>query len=120
MLGSRDDRRHVRHDASGVVDLRIILTHAPDVRQVRARLRNAGRGGLYVETAEEIPPGVLADLDIRLEGEALANTLGLVRWCKPGDGVGIEFFYATDDEKVALEARIDDWLARRSARGAQS
>ena len=115
-IGQRDDRRHERYEASGEVELRIVYTHTTDVTAVRARLVNAGKGGLFLETEAEIPPGVLADLDVRLEGIELSNTLGLVRWTKPGAGVGVEFFYATDEEKTALEARIAEWLARRSDR----
>ena len=29
---------------------------------------------------------------------------------KPGDGVGIEFFYATDEEREALESYLADWI----------
>jgi hypothetical protein len=115
-IAPRDDRRHERFEAVGQVELRIVYTQAADVRAVKARLHDLGMGGLMAETSEEVPPGVLADLDIRLEGKELQNTLGLVRWSAPGRGVGIEFFYATDEEKAALERYIADWLAARERR----
>lgn len=113
-----DDRRFQRFDVEGEVELRVILTRSPDVMEVKARLKNAGPGGLFVETKEELPKGALADLNLRLEGRPLANTLGLVRWMRPGEGAGIEFFYATDEERDALQAYLQEWLVarRRAAR----
>ncbi len=114
-------RRFERYDVDGEVEVKIIFTKSADVKEVKARLRNAGTGGLYVETQEELPAGALADLNLRLDGRPLANTLGLVRWMRPGEGAGIEFFYATDEERDALDAYLRDWLAaRRAARRADS
>jgi hypothetical protein len=112
----REDRRKVRHEVQGEVQVRVLFTKTANLKEVRARLRNFGTGGIYVETSEEIPPGALADLDLKLEGRPLANTLGLVRWYRPGEGVGIEFLYGTDEERDALEAYLDEWLKTRPAR----
>jgi hypothetical protein len=111
-----DDRRATRFEVDGEVRLKVFFTRTDDVREISARLKNVSPGGIFVETTEEIPPGVLADLDLRLEGAPLANTLGLVRWWKPGEGVGIEFFYATEEERDALDALLADWVRRRRAR----
>lgn len=108
-----DDRREHRYEVEGEVVLKVLFTRSDDVLEVRGRLRNVGSGGLYVETDQEVPPGALADLDLRLEGRPLANTLGLIRWIKPGKGAGVEFFYATEEERVALESYLSDWLKTR-------
>lgn len=113
-FGNRDDRRFERYEVDGEVDLRVLLTRSDDVREVKARLKNAGPGGLFVETKDEVPVGALADLNLRLEGGSLANTLGLIRYVRPGEGCGIEFFYATDEERLALESYLKNW---RKARG---
>ena len=118
---SVNERRFDRWEVDGEVDLRVIFTRSDDVKEVKARLINAGPGGLYVETKDELPAGALADLDIHLEGANLANTMGLIRWRKPGEGAGIEFFYATEEERDALTAYIDGWLSgRRKVRASHS
>ena len=63
----RDDRRHERFEADGEVILRVLLTRCDDVASIRARVRDVGLGGLYVETEADIPPGALADLELRLD-----------------------------------------------------
>jgi hypothetical protein len=111
----RDDRRFERFEVDGEVELKVILTRSTDVMEVKARLKNAGTGGLFVETKDDVPVGALADLNLRLEGGPLANTLGLIRYVKKGEGAGIEFFYATDEERDALERYLDAWGKRRRA-----
>ncbi len=114
MAGYRfDDRANERFEVDGEVTLRVLMTRSDDVKQIRARVRDVGLGGIYVETDADIPPGALADLDLRLDGRPLANTMGLVRWLKPGKGAGIEFFYATDEERDALRAYLEGWLQAR-------
>ncbi|GIW72168.1 MAG: hypothetical protein KatS3mg102_1710 [Planctomycetota bacterium] len=112
----RDDRQEERYEVEGEVTLKVLMTRSEDVRSVRARLKNVGIGGLYVETDAEIPVGTLADLDLRLEGRPLANTLGLVRWLRPGQGLGIEFFYSTEEERDALRAYLEGWVRERGLR----
>jgi hypothetical protein len=109
----RDDRRERRYEVEGEVVLKVLFTRSDDVKEIRAKLVNFGPGGIFVETAEEVPPGALAELDLKLEGQPLANTMGLVRWLKPGRGVGLEFFYSTDEERDALERYLEEWLAAR-------
>ena len=116
----RDDRRFERFEVDGEVELKVIFTRSDDVKEVKARLKNAGTGGLFVETKEEVPIGALADLNLRLEGGPLANTLGLIRYVRKGEGAGIEFFYATDEERDALQGYLDAWGKRRSARKRKS
>lgn len=113
MESSVNERRFERFDVNGEVDLRVLFTRSPDVKEVKAKLVNAGPGGLYVETREELPPGAIADLNIHLDGADLANTMGLVRWLRPGQGAGIEFFYATEEERDALMTYLNGWLSRR-------
>lgn len=112
-INSIDDRRFERYDVDGEVELKVLFTKSHDVKAVKARLKNAGTGGLFVETKEEIPPGALTDLNLRLDGKPLANTLGIVRWYRAGEGAGIEFFYATEEERDALESYLLDWLKGR-------
>ena len=113
MESSVNERRFERYEVDGEVDLRVLFTRSPDVKEVKARLINAGNGGLFVETGEELPAGAIADLNIHLEGAELANTMGLVRWLKPGKGAGIEFFYATEEERDALVEYLTGWLQRK-------
>ncbi len=117
MLPPLDDRRQARFEVEGEVRLKVFFTRTDDVKEISARLRNVSPGGIFVETPEEIPPGLLADLDLRLDGAPLANTLGLVRWWKPGEGVGIEFFYGTEEEKEALDRYLAEWVERRAGGG---
>jgi hypothetical protein len=111
-----DDRTNARYAVDGEVTLKVLMTKSDDVRSIRARVRDVGIGGLYVETDAEIPPGALADLDLRLDGRPLANTLGLVRWLRPGKGAGIEFFYATEEERDALRSYLEGWMRERVAK----
>jgi hypothetical protein len=113
----RDDRRFERYSVDGDVELKVLFTRSNDVKAVKARLKNAGTGGLFVETKEEIPLGALADLNLKLEGGPLANTLGLIRYVRPGEGAGIEFFYATDEERDALETYLVLWGRARAGEG---
>jgi hypothetical protein len=110
-----EDRKYERFDVEGEVDLRVIFTKSADVMEVRARLKNVGTGGLYIETKEALPPGALADLNLKLEGK-VANTLGLIRWLNPGEGAGIEFFYATEEERDALREHLIDWVRTEKKR----
>jgi hypothetical protein len=112
----KDDRRETRYEVEGEVELKVLFMRSEEMKEVRARLRNFGPGGIYAETEEDIPPGALAELNLKLEGRPLANTMGLVRWLRPGKGVGIEFFYSTDEEREALESYLSEWLATRRER----
>ncbi|RME76155.1 MAG: PilZ domain-containing protein [Planctomycetota bacterium] len=114
--GTGDDRQHERYAADGEVVLRVLLTRSDDIASIRARVRDVGLGGIYIETDADIPPGALADLELRLDGRCLANTLGLVRWLQPGKGAGIEFFYTTEQERDALRAYLEGWLEARGIR----
>ena len=60
--------------------------------------------------------GALADLNLQLDGKGLANTLGLIRWLRPGEGAGIEFFYATEEERDALRDYLLDWVKEQKKR----
>lgn len=113
---SVNERRSARYEVDGEVCLRVLFTRSNDIQEVKARVRNVGPGGLFVETTEPIDPGALTDLDLRLTGHPLANTMGIVKWIKPGEGAGIEFFYGTDEEKEALERYLLDWLARKKGK----
>lgn len=106
-----DLRRSERVDVGGDVTLRVYLTRTDDVREVEAKLVNAGVGGLYVRAEDcDLPLGALTDLEIRLDGTLLAATLGLVRWVDPdGHGAGLEFFYSTDEERDALRLYLLEW-----------
>lgn len=109
-----DERGAERFDVEGDVTLKVYMTRADDVREVRATLVNAGVGGLYIHMQDtDLPLGALADLEIRLEGGPLQTTLGLVRWLEPGKGAGIEFFYSTDEERDALDHYLRQWQRAR-------
>jgi hypothetical protein len=115
-----DDRKLERYEVDGEVLLKVIFTKSADMKEVRARLVNAGTSGLYVETKEDLPPNALVDLNLKLDGRPLANTLGLVKWVKPGEGAGIEFFYATEEERDALERYLLEWIKTRSKTNARN
>jgi len=111
-----DGRRSERLVVEGDVTLRVYLTRTDNVREVEAKLVNAGVGGLYVRAEDcDLPLGSLADLEIRLDGALLAASLCLVRWVEPeGRGIGLEFFYSTDEERDALRL----YLLERQQAGA--
>jgi hypothetical protein len=115
-VNPKDDRRETRYEVEGEVELKLLQMRSDEIKAVKARLRNFGPGGIYVETEEDVPPGALAELNLCLEGRPLANTMGLVRWLQPGKGLGIEFFYSTAEERDALEAYLADWLKTRRER----
>jgi len=115
-----DDRNTNRFEVRGDVTLKVLMTKTEDIQEVQARLINAGPGGLYIETADTLPEGALATLDIRLEGGSLANTLGLIKWVTPGKGGGIEFFYSTEEERDALLASLESWKERHTPKSAST
>lgn len=122
-----DQRASARYRLGGDVRLRLYPMRAEgDVCEVEAELLDAGRGGLRARAAgPELPLGALADLEIGDASEPEASTLSLVRWTEPGGMVGLEFFYATEEDRVALEhylrSRCEQAAgppqARRSASG---
>jgi uncharacterized protein (TIGR02266 family) len=58
---------------------------------------NLSRGGMFIETDDEVPAGVLLALDLHVPGAGLLQLVGLVAWRRGTDspdgpaGVGIEF-----------------------------
>ncbi|MCX5744054.1 MAG: TIGR02266 family protein [Proteobacteria bacterium] len=58
---------------------------------------NLSRGGLFLETDEDVPTGSVIDLDLRVPGSEMLNLSGVVTWRRPSDspdgppGLGIEF-----------------------------
>ena len=111
-----DDRHEPRREADGEVRLRFLFTKNEDVEELRGELKDVSPGGLCVDPEGPVEVGALAELDLRLTGEPLKHTLGLVRWVDPDRGVGIEFFYGTDEEKRALEEYLSRWLEARDVR----
>ena len=113
---TKADQRHAeRIDVDGDIRLRVYLTRRDDVQEVRAHLVNVSAGGLCIDrTDADLPLGALADLELWLEGAPLANTLALIRWIKPGRAAGLEFFYATDEERTAFLYYLELWRRKRS------
>lgn len=70
---------------------------------------NLSRGGLFLETDEDLPTGSHVDLDFRVPGAELLGISGMVTWRRPPDspegpaGLGIEF----QDVAPTLGAAID-------------
>ncbi len=58
---------------------------------------NLSRGGLFLETEEDVPTGSTIELDLRVPGTELLGLAGVVAWRRPPDspegpaGLGIEF-----------------------------
>ncbi|RME03306.1 MAG: hypothetical protein D6805_06995 [Planctomycetota bacterium] len=98
---SEKQRESQRYDFDGEVRVKILFTPSDNLKEVEARIGNVSSGGLFIRTDEEFEEGALADLDFKLPDKLPANTLGLIKWVKPG-GIGIEFFYATEEEKNAI------------------
>ena len=109
-----DDRQAMRLDADGEVRLRQIFTRGAAPKEVRGLIRNVSATGLCITPESPVEVGTLADLELQLDGQPLAHTLGLIRWADPATGVGIEFFYGTEEERDALQHYILAWAARQS------
>jgi uncharacterized protein (TIGR02266 family) len=70
---------------------------------------NLSRGGLFLETEEDLPTGSVIELDFRVPGTDTIGLNGIVTWRRPPDspegppGLGIEF----QDVSPSLGAAID-------------
>ncbi len=70
---------------------------------------NLSRGGLFLETQEELPTGSVVELELRVPGSEPLGVHGMVTWRRPPDspegpaGLGIEF----QDVAPQLGAAID-------------
>lgn len=119
ILPPLDDRRGDRYGVKGDVVLKILYTSRgeQELKKIRAKVKDAGVGGLCVEPEKEVDldEGVLADLDFRLEGAPARNSLGLIRWAKREKGIGIEFFYGSAEERDALRSYIEAWVKKHGA-----
>lgn len=116
MKKEQEARRSRRFEVEGDVHVKVLFTKSNDLKSVKAKLKNAGLGGLFIETKDLFEEGALADLSMELADGSLANTLGLIRWIKPGKGIGIEFFYGSEEERDALERYIAAWAAGEQPR----
>lgn len=99
---SINKREAERFEFEGNVRVKILFTPSEELKEVEAKIGNVSAGGLYIKTDEPLEEGALADLGFKLPDNLPANTLGLVKWSRPGKGVGIEFFYATEEEKKSI------------------
>lgn len=97
-----DKRESQRYEFQGDVKIKILFTPSESLKEVEGKIVNVSAGGLFIKTNEEFEEGALADLGFKLPDNLPANTLGLIKWTKPKEGIGIEFFYATEEEKQAI------------------
>lgn len=104
----QEQRDAKRIEIEGEVELKILFTRSDELKEVRGQLANISDGGVFVETKDPIEEGALADLKFKLEGQGrhASNPLGLVRWVENGKGVGIEFFYGSEQEKEEIKAAL--------------
>ncbi|RME81548.1 MAG: hypothetical protein D6785_08870 [Planctomycetota bacterium] len=97
-----EKRETTRYEFEGEVKIKILFTPSENLKEVEAKIGNVSAGGLFIKTDEPFEEGALADLAFKLPDKLPANTLGLIKWAKPNEGIGIEFFYATEEEKQAI------------------
>ncbi|MBI4575444.1 MAG: PilZ domain-containing protein [Planctomycetes bacterium] len=100
-------RENERVEISGEVDIKILFTRSEQLREIKAQMKNISAGGLFAQTGEPVEEGALADLRFSVgEPAAGANPLGLVKWVEEGKGLGIEFFYGSEEEKEEIKSAL--------------
>ncbi len=104
---SSNRRENQRIEFQGNIKLRVLFTKSNQLKEIDANIVNVSEGGVYIETPEDLEEGALADLKFKLATSLRKNPLGLVKWVKPGKGVGIEFFYSSQEEKEEIKRELD-------------
>ena len=104
----QEQRDAKRIEIEGEVELKILFTRSDELKEVHGQLSNISDGGVYIQTKDPIEEGALADLKFKIDGPGRKtnNPLGLVRWVENGKGVGIEFFYGSEQEKEEIKAAL--------------
>ena len=113
MEGQRHERRqYFRGKArpGRVLPVRFRTTLHPD--WISAETRNIGVGGAYIAVPATLEVGTTLTVELTLTTTEQTFTLpAIVRWAKPGDGMGIQFVGV--DVDILLE--LNDYFASLTA-----
>ena len=103
-----------RYEVEGECDVKILYTGTDSkntrVRILKAQIKNASVGGLYLEMKEPLREGDLTDCKFHVGPAENSSSLGLVKWNNVGKGMGIEFFHGSEEEKDRLERNVRGML----------
>lgn len=103
----QEKRISPRYEIGGECDVKVLYTREDPrsraTHTLKAQIKNASVGGLCIKTQEPFREGDLADCDFRLKGDKKGSSLGLVKWCSPDKGVGIEFFHGSEEQRDNLQ-----------------
>ncbi|MFO8072127.1 MAG: PilZ domain-containing protein [Polyangia bacterium] len=98
-----DKRKHVRHDC----DFEVEIAVGEDIRPGRAV--NISRGGIFVRTDPVPDFGARVQLRMQLQGVRERSEIPcVVRWRKPGEGIGLQFETLRAIEAWALNKLLRD------------
>ncbi|MCZ6688196.1 MAG: PilZ domain-containing protein [Planctomycetota bacterium] len=103
-----------RYEVEGECDVKILYTGSDpknmQVRILKAQIKNASVGGLYLEMKEPLREGDLTDCKFQVGPVENSSSLGLVKWNDAGKGMGIEFFYGSEEERDRLQRNVRGML----------
>ena len=112
--GMQEKRFCPRYEIEGECDVKILYTGSDpkntQVRILKAQIKNASVGGLYLEMKEPLREGDLTDCKFHVGPVENSSSLGLVKWNDAGKGMGIEFFYGSEEERDRLQRNVRGML----------
>jgi type IV pilus assembly protein PilZ len=84
----RELRRHPRAPFDGSVE----FVSSGSSERVRGRCKDVSVGGMYVQTEQALPFGTELVVHVNLPGEKAPFAIpAVVRWTRPGQGMGLQF-----------------------------
>jgi len=111
-MGEEDLRKYLRIARELVVSVRERHVSREEERQVEARTRNLGEGGVFIEMADPPPKGTIVEIEFAPPGGGEpVRTLGIVRWNTggpPAPGMGVRFAPFDEEERRRLAALVRD------------
>ena len=103
-----------RYEVAGECDVKVLYTGSNPkdtrIRTLKAQIKNASVGGLYLEMKEPLREGDLTDCKFHVGPMVNSSSLGLVKWNNAGKGIGIEFFHGSEEERDRLQRNVRGML----------
>lgn len=110
-VGAADRRAYRRIAANFVAAVRTVDGPPEALQELRSRVKNISRGGLFIETDELFPVGSVVEMRLRLGPRASdLRALGVVRWTSsaPGRaGMGIQFVELEPQQAGELSSYLE-------------
>ena len=103
-----DSNKHKNRRRSVRVALMREIEYAGSGVRTHRRLTELGANGVYIDTVAPLPEGTPLDLRFTLPDDHIVMAQGVVRYCQPGAGMGVEFTSISDDD----HERIQHWIGR--------